>query len=366
MQQYRYKQAVFWVLMLSMLLAMSLSRSYAEERHYSPVVPDYELTFPQDYGAHPDFRIEWWYVTGWLETAQKETIGFQVTFFRTSTDHDLENPSRFAPKQLIIAHAALSDPTVGRLIYAEKTAREGFDLAYARQGNTDVKLDDWYFVRKSDGRYVTEIQADDFDLHLTLSPTQNKMLQDQQGFSRKGPKIEQASYYYSEPHLKVSGKIRHQEQALMVNGHAWLDHEWSSEFLDPHADGWDWMSANLDDGSALMAFQIRGKKGEKRWAYAALRSAEGDVVHFDPDEVEFIPEDTWQSPHTHASYPVALRIRTGEIEWQLTPLFEDQELDSRSSTGAVYWEGAVTVSSNRQHTGQGYLELTGYVTSLDL
>lgn len=368
MQKYRYKQTVLVVLMLFMaiLTVLSISRLYAEERRYSPVVPDYKITFPQDYGAHPDFRTEWWYVTGWLETANKETIGFQVTFFRASTEHDLENPSRFAPRQLIIAHAALSAPTLGRLIYAEKTAREGFDLAYARQGNTDVKLDDWYFVRQSDGRYMTEIQADEFGLELTLTPTQKIMLQDQQGFSRKGTKIEQASYYYSEPHLKVSGKIRHQEQSLAVNGRAWLDHEWSSEYLNPDADGWDWMSANLDDGSALMAFRIRGKKGEKLWAYGTLRDAAGDVVHFGPDEVEFIPERIWQSPHTDANYPVAWRIRTGEIEWQVTPLFDDQELDSRSSTGAVYWEGAITVTSDREHTGEGYLELTGYVSSLDM
>ena len=365
MQNDIYKKGAFIAVMM-VWLAVSNPLLFAEEQRFASVIPDYELVFPQDYGAHPDFRIEWWYVTGWLETTDKKTLGFQVTFFRPSTGHNPENPSRFAPKQLIIAHAALSDPAVGRLIYDEKTARAGFDLAYAREGDTDVKLDDWYFIRKPDGRYMTEIQAEEFGMKLTLKPSQPLMLQGGKGFSRKGPNIEQASYYYSEPHLKVSGSIRHQGQLLTVNGHAWLDHEWSSEYLDSRADGWDWVSVNLNDGSALMAFQIRGKNGNKLWSYAKLRDSEGHATLFDPEQVEFIPVRTWQSPHTKAAYPIEISIRTGDLEWQLKPLFDDQELDSRSSTGAVYWEGAVTVLRDEQKVGQGYLELTGYVQSLDL
>ncbi len=367
MQKDRYKQYIFIVVILmTAWFALSVSPLLAEDPRYTQVVPDYELTFPKDYGAHPDFRIEWWYVTGWLETIDKKALGFQVTFFRSATGHSPNNPSHFAPQQLIIAHAALSDPATGRLIFDEKAAREGFGLAYAREGETDVKLDDWYFVRKSNGLYETEIMAEEFGLQLSLMPTQKIMLQGEQGFSRKGPNMSQASYYYSEPHLSVSGTVNHQGKSLTVSGHAWLDHEWSSEILDPRADGWDWMSANLDDGSALMAFQIRGKDGEKLWAYGTLRDPVGAVMHFNPEQVEFIPDRTWQSPHTKAIYPIEMRIRMGDAEWRLTPLLDDQELDSRGSTGAVYWEGAVTVFRNRQHVGQGYLELTGYMQSLDL
>ncbi|PTN11018.1 lipocalin-like domain-containing protein [Nitrosomonas aestuarii] len=367
MQNDRYKQYIFIALiLLAAWLAFPVSQLLAEGPRYKQVVPHYDLTFPQDYGAHPDFRIEWWYVTGWLETSEKKPLGFQITFFRPSTGHNPENPSQFAPKQLIIGHAALSDPAVGRLIYDEKTARAGFGLAYAREGDTDVKLDDWYFVRSPDGSYTTEVQADKFGLHLTLKPSQSLMLQGKKGFSRKGPDIEQASYYYSKPHLQVSGIIRHQGQTLTVKGHAWLDHEWSSELLDSRADGWDWVSVNLDDGSALMAFQIRGKNDKKLWAYAKLRDANGHEILFAPEQVEFIPVRTWQSPHTNATYPVEMRIRTDKTEWRLMPLFDDQELDSRSSTGAVYWEGAVTVFRDEQKVGRGYLELTGYVESLDL
>ena len=349
-----------------LLLIFFAAICFAESPKYLPVVPEYKLTFPKDYGAHPGFRIEWWYVTGWLETSDKKPLGFQVTFFRYATDHDPENPSHFAPKHLIIAHLALSDPVIGKLMHEEKTAREGFNLAYSKQGNTNVKLDDWSMIRDEQGRYQVDMQGSDFGLHLSLKSTQPLLLQGGDGFSRKGPEPEQASYYYSEPHLQVTGTVSRQGEPVSVQGSAWLDHEWSTAYLDPNADGWDWVGANLDDGSAFMAFQIRLKNGEKLWAYAALRDAAGDVTLFEPEQVEFTSKRTWRSPHTDVDYPVAMQIRTGETEWILTPLFDDQELDSRQSTGAVYWEGAVTLTRDGQPAGRGYLELTGYVRSLEM
>ncbi|MCH9638712.1 MAG: carotenoid 1,2-hydratase [Betaproteobacteria bacterium] len=364
----RNKYYIFSIVRIVILLISFMAANiFAEPSKFKTVVPEYVLTFPHDYGMHEDFRIEWWYITGWLETTKsKEPLGFQVTFFRYATGYNQENPSRFAAKYLIIAHLALSDPAVGKLMHEEKTAREGFDLAYAKQGNTDVKVDDWTLVREEDGRYVVDMQANDFGLQLSLTPTQMMLLQDKNGFSRKGPKPEQASYYYSEPHLSVTGTVFRQDKPVAVTGRAWLDHEWSSEYLDSDADGWDWVGANLDDGSSLMAFQIRRKKGGKLWAYAALRDAAGHVTFFEPGQVEFTPIRTWRSPHTDATYPVAMRIRTDKIVWRLIPLFDDQELDSRQSTGAVYWEGAVILSKDGKPAGQGYLELTGYVQPLEM
>ena len=352
--------------LILLVLSLIAVKAAAESSRLMPVVPDHKLTFPHDYGAHQDFRIEWWYITGWLETEDKKPLGFQVTFFRYATDQHHDNPSRFAAKYLIIAHLALSDPAMDKLMHTEKIAREGFDLAYAREGNTDVKLDDWTLVREENGRYQVDMQASDFGLQLSLTPTQMVMLQDQNGFSRKGPKPEQASYYYSEPHLNVTGTVFRNNKPIAVSGRAWLDHEWSTAYLDSDAEGWDWVGANLDDGSALMAFQIRHKNDGKVWAYAALRDASGDIRFFKPEQVEFTPVRTWRSPHTEAVYPVVMHIRTGEIEWQLTPLLDDQELDSRQSTGAVYWEGAVTLSKDNKPAGRGYLELTGYVKPLSL
>ncbi len=352
---------LFMLLILLMMPGMSL----AAPPVYTSVTPR-ALVFPEDFGAHENFRIEWWYVTGWLETPDRQPLGFQVTFFRPTTEHDEDNPSRFAPKRLIIGHAALSDPAVGKLLHEEKSAREGFGLAYAKAGNSDVKLDDWYFVRDADGRYRTYVEGDDFALELSLTPAQPLMLQDLNGFSRKGPRSEQASYYYSEPHLQVSGTVTRENRTIAVKGSAWLDHEWSSEYLDPNAEGWDWTGINLDDGSALMVFQIRGKDGQKVWAYAALRDAAGQMTFFSPDEISFHPVRTWRSPLTDADYPVAMRIKTGDIEWQLEPMMDDQELDSRLSTGSVYWEGAVTVTRDGQPAGRGYLELTGYDKALSM
>lgn len=366
MKQNKWSGASAVIALVLLFLGLLGTAALAESDRLKPVTPGYKLIFPQDYGAHQDFRIEWWYITGWLETEDKKPLGFQVTFFRYATDHNQDNPSQFAAKYLIIAHLALSDPAAGKLMHEEKSLREGFNLAYAKEGNTDVRLDDWTLVREEDGHYQVEMQGSDIGLRLALTPTQMAMLQDQNGFSRKGPKPEQASYYYSEPHLKVTGTVFRDNKPVAVSGRAWLDHEWSTAYLDPEADGWDWTGANLDDGSALMAFQIRRKGGGKVWAYAALRDPSGNMRLFEPEQVEFTPIRTWQSPHTEAVYPVAMHIRTGEIEWRLTPLLDDQELDSRQSTGSVYWEGAVTLTKDNQPAGKGYLELTGYVKPLAL
>ncbi len=355
-----------YAVILITLLLLNWTNAFAASPSFSQVTPEQSLAFPHDFGAHPDFRTEWWYATGWLETPDKKPLGFQITFFRFATDHDRANPSRFAPKHLIIAHAALSDPAVGKLRHDQKIAREGFGIVYAKQGNTDVRLNDWHFTRNADGRYQASVKARDFTFTLTLTPSQTPMLQGDDGYSRKGPKPEQASYYYSEPQLQVAGTVTRDGKELKVKGNAWLDHEWSTSSLDPDAAGWDWLGANLDDGSALMAFQIRGKNGDKLWAHAALRDASGRITRFQPEEVHFRPRRTWRSPHTNAVYPVATQIQTGAIVWQLTPLQDDQELDSRQSTGAVYWEGAVTITRDGKSAGRGYLELTGYVKPLKL
>ena len=353
-------------LALLLMMSMALSDAASAPPQFASVLPGKPIVFPTDAGAHPDYRTEWWYVTGWLETPDGKPLGFQVTFFRSATDHDRANPSRFAPKQLVIAHAALSDPASGKLLHDQKTAREGFGLAYAREGNTDVKLDDWRLVRDADGRYHAKLDARDFSFDLSMQPTQPPMLQGRDGFSQKGPVEAQASYYYSEPQLRVSGTVIRQGKPVTVHGSAWLDHEWSTSVLDANASGWDWVGANLDDGSALMLFQIRSKTGDKLWAHAALRDRSGRVTQFKPEEVSFHPQRSWRSPRTNANYPVATSVRTGATTWQLIPLQDDQELDSRHSTGSVYWEGAVTVQRNGQPAGHGYLEMTGYEKPLKL
>ncbi|WP_375540006.1 lipocalin-like domain-containing protein [Rugamonas brunnea] len=324
------------------------------------------LPFPASFGAHPDYKTEWWYVTGWLTGPDGKPLGYQVTFFRSATPHDRANPSRFAPKQMIIGHAALSDPANGRLLHDQRSAREGFGLAYAKVGDTDVKLDAWRMVRDADGSYRISVDTASFALALRLAPTQPLLLQGDAGYSRKGPQPAQASYYYSAPQLATSGTVTRQGKVQTVSGRSWFDHEWSSQVLDPAATGWDWVGANLDDGGALMAFQIRSATGGKLWAHATWRDASGKITQYSPDQVSFTPQRRWRSPRTNAEYPVATLLTTGRTAWRIVPLQDDQELDSRRSTGAVYWEGAVTISRDGVPAGRAYLELTGYAGAMKL
>lgn len=355
------------LLLLLLILCQSALAAPPSFAPVTPLAPGAALRFPHDFGAHPEFKTEWWYATGWLKTAGGKDLGYQVTFFRSATGHDRANPSAFAPKQLIIGHAAISDPARGKLLHDQRNAREGFGLAYAKPGDTDLKLDDWRMVRTADGSYQVSIKAAEFTLNLKLVPTQPVLLQGRNGYSQKGPRPEQASYYYSEPQLQTSGSLsRAGGKAESVSGTSWLDHEWSSQVLDPDATGWDWVGANLADGGALMAFQIRSTTGGKLWAHATWRDASGKITHYSPDQVSFTPQRRWRSPRTNAEYPVATQLTTGSTRWQITPLQDDQELDSRRSTGAVYWEGAVTISRDGAPVGRAYLELVGYVRPMKL
>jgi predicted secreted hydrolase len=292
-------------------------------------------------------------------------LGFQITFFRTRPQNDPANTSRFAPGQVLFAHAALSDPAIGHLLHGERAARAGFGLAQARIGDTDVALRDWRIMRQADGRFRTSASTPDFALSLTLDPRQPVLPQGAGGYSRKGARPEQASYYYSMPHLAVSGTLTRGGKAEAVTGRAWLDREWSSDYLGGEAVGWDWTGLNLNDGGALMAFRIRGPKGQALWAGGSLRRPDGRITRFGPDDVRFVPMARWRSRRTGAVYPVAqllsVRLPEGVRRWQLTPLFPDQELDARRSGQPVYWEGAV-----RTEGGSGYLELTGYAAPLQM
>jgi predicted secreted hydrolase len=298
---------------------------------YPRVVPGYRLSFPRDHGAHPDFRVEWWYVTGWLD----ERLGFQITFFRARPSEESDNPSSFNPRQILFAHAALSDPQRGRLAHDQRVARAGFSLAYAETGRTGVRIDDWSLELEGT-RYQARIAAREFDFDFTLVAHQ-LVLQGEAGFSRKGHRAAEASYYYSRPHLDVAGKLN----GKAVSGTAWLDHEWSSAYLAPEAAGWDWTGINLAGGGSLTAFRMRDKSGG---------------THYAPPGVSMKPLRTWRSPRTGVEYPVSMQVN----DLRLEPLMDDQELDSRLSTGTIYWEGAVRAYREKALVGQGYLELTGY------
>ena len=369
----RRRRALTWLagaILAPDALAQAVSASSPVTHHpspvtpFAPVVPGYELQFPRDAGSHPEFRIEWWYVTGWLQ-AEGQPLGFQVTFFRARPELNHENPSAFTPRQVIVAHTALSDPRHGRLIHAQRTARAVFELAGAAAGDTRVWIEDWKLERHEEG-YRAVIEDSALEIELVLAPSQPPLLQGTRGFSRKGPAPESASYYYSEPHLRVSGTASHSGMRRAVSGSAWLDHEWSSSYLPEQASGWDWIGINLAHGGALMAFRMRKRQGGTFWAAGTHRDPDGRVETHGPSHVVFEARREWRSPRTGTVYPVSWMVRAGTLEITIEPLMDDQEHDTRRSTGTVYWEGAVRAYRNGVEVGRGYLELTGYWRPMSL
>jgi predicted secreted hydrolase len=347
-----------------LLLTFAVALPGQTEAPIGKVLPGRAFSFPADHGAHPDYRTEWWYVTGWLEVDGRP-LGFQVTFFRSRVSGQDANPSRFAPQQILIAHAALSDPARGRLLHDQRVSRAGFGLAEAAVGEAKVTLDGWRFEQRGD-TFRVEIAAREFRLDLAFQPTQPPLLQGQDGYSRKGPKSDSASYYYTLPHLRVSGTVTRDRIARPVTGEAWLDREWSSQYMEPEAEGWDWTGINLDDGAALMAFRMRRKGGGTLWAGGTIRSANGQVTVLGPDDVAFETRREWRSPRSGTSYPVAMMLRAGRRVFELAPMMDDQENDTRRSTGTIYWEGAVRATEADREVGRGYLELTGYWSPMRL
>ena len=344
------------------------------------------LRFPADHGAHPDTHIEWWYVTGWLSAATgsletlKPEFGFQVTFFRTRTGLAEASTSRFAARQLVFAHVALTDLAArardGGLMHDQRAAREGLAIVQtpAASGRRIVQLRDWSLQRaaaaSSDdpSRLRIDVRSDGFALALALTGTQPLLLQGDAGYSQKGPDAHEASHYYSEPQLAVRGRVeRAGAPARDVRGRAWLDHEWSNELLPSEAVGWDWVGFNLHDGAALMAFRLRRADGTALWAGGSFRSASGELRVFGADDVRFEPLRRWTSPRTQAAYPVEWTLTTPAGRWRVVALQDDQELDSRNSTGSVYWEGLSALHDDGGAiVGYGYLELTGYAGKLRL
>ncbi len=346
---------------------------------YAPVRRGHTLRFPRDHGMHPDFRIEWWYITGWLEAHRNSVgpgapsagpgthraagpFGYQITFFRVRSRHSADNPSRFAPRQLLLAHAAISDPALGRLRHDQQAWRAGARATVAA-GDTRIELPGWRLIREPDDSYRAEVDADGFGYRLRLASTAPPVLQGDAGYSRKGPRPEQASYYYSRPGLRAAGALWIEGREYDVEGSGWLDHEWSSELMPEAAVGWDWAGIGLDDGGSLLVFRLRDADGDAVHSHGRLRRPGRADMEAEP---RFEPLRFWESPRTGIRYPVEWLVTLSDKSFLLKPLFDDQEMDARQSSGTVYWEGAVTASLDGAIVGRGYLELTGYGRRIDL
>ena len=354
------------------------------------------LTFPRDHGAHPETRTEWWYATGWLGQAEQATHGFQVTFFRSRTGLAPGNASRFAARQLLFAHAAVTvlgnapgpsarpGPHLQLHLHDQRIARWSGDpaaaLGAAQLGGGAVHLQGWS-LHDTGSSWQATVQGRDFAIDLQLARTQPLLLQGEAGYSRKGPDAGQASHYVSEPQLATRGSITVQGRKLSTAaetttttstatttataGRAWMDHEWSDDILHPQAVGWDWIGINLFDGSALTAFVLRRADGSALWAGGSWRTAGHAAQAFVHDGVRFSPGRRWRSPSTAANYPVEWAIETPVGRYTLRALMDAQELDGRGSTGTVYWEGlSELLDGQARRVGLGYLEMTGYAARL--
>ncbi len=339
--------------------SLLLCSRYARAVSYPAVAQGRLFTFPRDYGSHSAFRSEWWYVTGIGQDDAGRDYGLQVTFFRNRPGVAEDEASAFAPRQLLFAHAAVGDPRSGRLLQDQRAARAGFGLAEAGTETADLIIDDWS-LRRAENAYIARIAGREFALDLRFAPTQPLWLQGENGYSRKGPHPSQASYYTTEPQLALTGQIVLAGRRITVKGRAWLDHEWASTPLAAEAVGWNWTGINLDDGSALMVYTLRDKSGGTFWSGGALRSATGAVQAFAAADIVWTPLRRWRSPRTQVDYPVAMSLLAGGRHYELHPLFDDQELDARASTGTLYWEGAVRAFIGEREVGRGFLELTGY------
>ena len=367
-----------WLLTALTTLTGAVSTLRAQEA--DTVRRDRVLGFPRDHGAHLAARIEWWYATGWLGTEATPTAGFQLTFFRSRTGLAQNNRSRFAARHLLFAHAALTrlGPQFGSQSGSQSSPQSGLtgthlhDQRITRWSGAGASasghaaLDDGalqigpWSLRHDGQAWRARVPARGFALDLTLTRTQPLLLQGDGGFSRKGPEEAQASHYVSEPQLLATS-------ADGSRGRAWLDHEWSDILLHPQAVGWDWIGINLFDGSALTAFVLRKRDGSALWAGGSFRAAGGAAQAFTPEQVRFTPGRRWQSPGSAAAYPVQWQLETPAGKHQVRALLDAQELDSRSSTGTIYWEGLSELrDAQGRRVGLGYLEMTGYAAPLRL
>ncbi len=324
---------------------------------YSQVLRGLVLQFPRDHGAHPEFHTEWWYVTGVLDPAQsaRQNTGFQLTFFRSRTGFSEELASPIAASQILFAHAAVSLPG-DKLLHAERASRANLGAGFA-ENDCDIYIGAWRMRRSETDVFRLQAQDTQFAFDLSLTPTQPKMLQGDGGYSAKGTRAGQASYYVSWPQLQVAGEIILDGKSQRTAGKAWLDHEWSSEVLGEADVGWDWLGINLADGGALMAFRIRNAAGATVFAHAALRNSAGHTWQWAGDEMTFTALRRWRSARG-AEYPVELEVRFGPHTVRTKPAIDDQELSTRRPAPVMYWEGLVQLEGTL--TGRGYLELTGY------
>ena len=353
------------------LLIPGLSNGVAvqesHDRQWSQADPDRSLVFPRDHASHPDYRIEWWYYTGNLDAEDGRRFGYQLTFFRVGVDRLPTNPSRWAVRDLHLAHLAVTDMRTARHFVAERVNRAGIGWAGASTDTFAVWNEDW-MVSLDGTTHVLDASNDQgqFGIELRLDPLRMPVLHGQDGFSRKGEEEGNASHYYSITRLRTRGQLIVDGKPVKVDGLSWMDHEFGTTFLETTQRGWDWLSLQLDDGTDVMAYVLRRQDNSKaQQSSGTVLNADGKQTVLTADDYQLSPGRTWTSPTSGAQYPVEWQIEIQEARLSLAirATVDDQELHTDESTGVTYWEGAVDVVGSRYGqpiVGRGYLEMTGY------
>ena len=322
---------------------------------FAPVVPGKPIVFPADHGAHLNFRIEWWYVTANLKDAEGNAYGVQWTLFRQATT-PADRGEGWANRQLWMGHAAVTSATMHH--FAERFARGGVGQAGVEAAPFDAWIDNWRMRSLSPDAASTlaplelKASAEDFAYLLKLESDRPVVLQGDAGYSRKSERG-QASYYYSQPYLRVSGSVVIDGRTIAVSGQGWIDREWSSQPLASDQTGWDWFSLHLATGEKLMLFRLR-HADDKHFFAGNWIGRDGRSTQLDPKDI--VLEPTGSTRIAGRDVPTAWRIsvHSRRLEISSVPLNPQSWMDTRFK----YWEGPVRVHGT--HTGVGYLEMTGY------
>ena len=346
-------------------------RRLASAFTYQLALPGRKLSFPADHYSHPDFKTEWWYYTGQLETESGKRYGFQVTFFRFGVrDRQKEMKEKPLFTELYMAHFALSDIAVKKFIFRERINRGYGDRAGAATDRYLVWNEDWKVEGDSKEH---RIYANDrgTTLRLALMSLKPPVLHGQNGLSQKAEGEGRASYYYSLTRMQAKGELTIDGRKEKVRGLAWMDHEFGSNQLADNQVGWDWFSIQLDNETELMLYLMRRKDGSvDPYSSGTLVSTNGTTRHLMLKDFRVEVLERWKSPKSSANYPMKWKVTipSENIALEILPAFPDQELITNRSTRVTYWEGAVAISGafrNKPVAGHGYVEMTGYAGKLN-
>jgi predicted secreted hydrolase len=329
--------------------------------------PDAQLEFPRDHASHPDFRIEWWYLTGHLYTTTGERFGYQATFFRNAAQPGIGHGERlFNNTQHHLTHVALTDVSGKAFHFEQRFSREGWD-AFARTDKLEVQNGNWSLLGNADVSVLnlrTSIKSD-AELSLKLIPQKQLVRFGRDGTSRKGPLPESRSYYLTFSRMLTEGVLTIGDRRLEVSGLSWMDHEIASNQLDPNYTGWDWIAIHLNDGLEVKAYLLREENGASSpFSQLIWINPEGKIYYCGADDFEWVKSALWRSSFSNASYPNAPIIKTRHpvtqlpMEFHFKPVLDDQELVLPNTT---YWEGAgKIIDGDGNEAGAAYLELVGY------